>query len=179
MNRRGPKSSLSMYKLRRWEAEWNFFFDGLRNGFPPQSCCEWHIPGPPGTNAHPLLQEERQKFAMVIRREQRSIPGFLPEKKTWKKLLAATTEPALQKACKESRYWPKKSSNLEFTQVGYLLSLIWKLAPIFLAAKLEKRYPAGDRPTSEDKKARFLAQAMAGACNGIAPRYAVDKLTNK
>lgn len=165
-----------MYELLHWEAEWKFFFDGLRNGFPPQTSYEWHIPGPPRTNAPALLQEERQKIEMLIKRKERSMPGFLPEKKTWKKLLIATTVRELRRACEESRYWPKKNSNIESPQGGYFLSLIWEFAPIFLAAKLEKRYPIGNRPSSEDKRARFLAQAMAGACNGIMPRYAIDKL---
>jgi hypothetical protein len=171
MGRRGPKSFADMHDPASWQREWLWFFSGLRNGFPAEIEYEWIIPPLPKLQTHPVLLEELRKKEMIVTRKERLGSGFPAEQKTWTKLLEARTIPDVRKACGASRYW------LRNPRIFYYLALLCdQLGPILLAAKKERRYPKAERPTSDERRSRFLALAMAGACMGIAPRYANEVL---
>jgi hypothetical protein len=171
MGRRGPKSFAAKHDPAGWQREWLWFFSGLRHGFPAEIEYEWIIPPLPKLQTHPVLLEELRKKEMIVTRKERLQSGSPPEQKTWNKLLEATTIPDIRKACRASRYW------LRNPRISYCLALLCdQLGPILLAAKKERRYPKSERPTSDERRIRFLALALAGACMGIAPRYANEVL---
>ena len=167
-----------MEQILSWKKDWVWFFSGLANGFPKELWHEWVIPNEPKVQTHPVLLNERKKIPIVVKRRERASGGFLPERKTWFRLLAARTPHELRAACKSSRYWVRKDSRMQDYKISYYLTLVCdpRLALLFLAAKQEKRYAKSERPTSEGKRIIFLARAMAGACCGIAPRYSNEVL---
>jgi len=179
MGRRGPKSFGSSHQSFPTEQEWLWFFSGLRDGFPEEVSFEWVIPKPPHLQTHPILLDELKKKPLIITRKERTSIGFLPEKRTWLKLLSSKTVRDVRKACKDSRYWVRQGAKVQDFGIYYYLTLLCdQLAPVFLAAKQENRFPKSARLTSDDRRMRFLARAMAGACRGVKPRYANDEFNH-
>jgi hypothetical protein len=177
MGRRGPKSSVSERELLTWEREWIWLFSGLQDGF---SVTTWHthvIPNEPKLQTHPILLAELRKKPIDVKSERHTSGGFLPEKKTWLKLLQAKTVREVRDVCRGSRYWATPEVRIRDSNAFYLLSVLCDLAMVFVAAKREKRYPKSKRTTSAEKQIRFLARAMAGGCLGMMPRYANEQFS--
>ncbi len=177
MGRRGPISFAAKPDAADWQREWLWFFSGLRNGFAADADYEWVIPSPPRLQTHPILLDELRKKEMLVTRVERSRGSSPPDPKTWLKLLGARTIRDIRKACRGSRYWVPLNGSGQHLRIHYFLTLLCdSLGPVLLAAKQESRYPKSERPTSDERRCRFLACAMAGACLGISPRYANEML---
>jgi hypothetical protein len=174
MGRRGPKS-VPKLDLYAWDAEWLWFFSGLRNGFPAKTWYSIAVPKKPRLQTHPILLAELRKKPIDVKREKHISASLPMDRKTWVNLLAANMVRDVRRVCKSSKYWSRESGDIRNLRACYFLGLTFDLAPIFLAAKREERYPKSTRPTSDGKRMRFLARAMAGACLGLSPRYTHEK----
>ena len=99
------------------------------------------------------------------------IRGTPAERELWERLLDARSVEEVQVICGQSQYWlnPRRSGK-PFVEV------LSSRADQFLAAKNDRRYPASRRPSSDDRRLRFLARAMAGVTLGRSPRTSVDLL---
>jgi len=96
---------------------------------------------------------------------------FQAEHGLWERLLEATRAEEVKVVCDASPYWlnPKRGAII----FNRLLS---ENADRFLAAKQHPRWPRSRRPTSQGRRIRFLARAMAGISMGISIRTAQDLL---
>jgi hypothetical protein len=108
----------------------------------------------------------------VVTAEPRDLP---PEPNVWRALTSLRTKPAeLRRICKQSQYL-----------TGFYLSVLVSHATKFCDSKRGKRYPHAGlmvrgqrRPSSEDKRADYLARVMAGLSlrKPLSPATAVDLL---
>jgi hypothetical protein len=94
------------------------------------------------------------------------------EPRIWGRLLRAETVNQVRSTAYSSRYWlnPRRRGGRVWLRV------LSKQADQFLRAKEDPRYPRSNRPSSEDKKLRYLARALAGISLGVSYRTAVDLL---
>lgn len=163
MGLRGPKS-VSRHDLLDWEREWVWLFSRLRDGFPGRVSYEWVIPDPPKLQIHPILLDELKKKPMIATRKERTSEGYLSEKRIWLKLLSAKTVREVRKACRGSRYWARAGAKIQDVRAYYLLTRVCDLALALLAAKQDRRFPKSERPTSKEKRLRFLARDGGCMC---------------
>jgi len=162
------------------EQAWLWFFTGLSAGFQTETWEEVvKFPVEPRSDTPKLLSEERRRFPTVAGIQTKTAGGWLPQRKLWNELLSATTVQEIKTACRRSHFWPRDHGAVRDLRIFYYLSVLSDLAPMFLVAKTERRFPRSDRPTSDCKKILYLARAMAGAYLGVTPRFANEKLLKK
>jgi hypothetical protein len=115
---------------------------------------------------------QREWARSVAAREaqvQIKIPG---EPGVLKLLLQEDNPSALQKICETSPNWPiPYGSALPFYLSNH--------AREFIAAKLDRRFPASSRPSNRLKQLWFLSRALAGAVFGIKTRTAINLVGSK
>ncbi len=168
MGKRGPHP---VQDLWFWEREWYAILKGLRDGTPNHTLQQLRFE-PRKLSLHPDLQREfRNELRVRIRVAQAQIRGIPGERELWEKLLDADRVEEVQVICRQSQYWlnPRRSGKP-------FVEILSRRADRFVAAKNDRRYPASKRPSSDDKRLRFLARALAGITLGRSPRTSVDLL---
>lgn len=168
MGKRGPRP---VQDLWYWEREWCAIFEGLRDGTSSYLLEELQS-RPRRLSRHPDLRRAlRNELPVALRIGHRKIRGIPPERDLWKKLKQAVNVEDVQGICRQSQFWlnPRKSGK------PFVETLSTK-AGQFLAAKNDRRYPGSERASSEDKRLRYLARAMAGITLKRSPRTSVDLL---
>ncbi len=99
---------------------------------------------------------------------ERTVP-VPAERELWEGLLRAETVRQVRAIYRRSKYW----LNPRWRGKVYVRTL-YEHADQFLDAKKARRYPDSARPSSDDRRLRFLAAAMAGITVGRRPRTAND-----
>ena len=168
MGKRGPRP---VQDLWFWERQWCAIFKGLRDGTPTYLLEELR-PGPRKLSRHPALRWElRNEMPVRLKVAKTRIPGMPPERELWHALLRAATVEEVRGICRRSRYWLNpKTSGKPFVEI------LSTRADLFLLAKSDRRFPASERSSSDDKRLQYLARAMAGITLKRSPRRAIDLL---
>ena len=96
------------------------------------------------------------------------------DRNLWEKLKRAKTIQQVRNACYKSTWWKYQTSRKG--KGNTWMRKLTKNADQFIKAKEDKRYPRSNRPSSEDKRLRYLSHAMAKIACGISYRTAVDWL---
>ena len=96
------------------------------------------------------------------------------DRNLWEKLKRAKTIQQVQNACYKSKWWVHQTSRREKGKAW--MRRLTQDAGQFIRAKEDTRYPRSNRPTSDNKRLKYLAHAMAGIACGISYRTAVDSL---
>jgi len=101
--------------------------------------------------------------------------GFISgpgERELWEELKKAHSAKQVQKICRRSKYWLNPH-----WKGGYFIGIaLPQQASGFVTALKHKRCPRSDRPSSDDKRMRFLAKAMTAAVTGRSVRTVEDLL---
>ena len=95
----------------------------------------------------------------------------------WERLKQAKTIQQVRNACYSSKWWVEQASPRGKGKAW--MRILTKHPDEFLKAKDDKRYPRSDRPSSDNKRLRYLAYAMAGVSCGMSYRSAIDLLEKK
>ncbi len=172
MGKRGPRPVAT--ELPYWEKEWYWHFKGMRDGIPGVDLDE-PLFELRKLSMHPALLDELQNEPRIrVKMARTRLRGVPPERDLLDALLQARTPKQVRTICRRSRYWlnPRWGGRV---YVKYL----YDHADQFLRAKDDPRYPRSTRPSSYDKRLRFLARAMAGITLGRRPRTAIDLLAKK
>ena len=186
MGKRGTKP-VNQNELAFWEKEWYRFFQGLAEGFKSVHLEEPDLT-PRKLPDHPILLRELLRMPLrqrlrPARMLHRTIRSVLPERRLREELLHAETVRQVRAACKRSRYWQdRRRRKPPLPHAGFFfarLEDLYKDADEFLAAKRDSHCPRSARPSSEKKRLRYLARAMAGVTMDIRPRTALDLLEKK
>jgi hypothetical protein len=158
--------------------EWQWFLAGLARGFDAVVTKKFYVSKAP-LQTHPELLRERRTMKPLqptVKETSKAIPA---QRRIWKSLIRAKNASQVQAACKRSRFWLNDDNEVENLRISVNLDRLHRMAPIWLAAKSDKKFPKSDRPTSEDKQIEFLARAMAGGSMGLTARYANEKLRKR
>lgn len=140
---------------------------------------------------------ERREISTPVDLVRLRIPAIPPDGSTYSQLLRAKTIRRVRTVCKRSRYWQtlkakrcrflyriknqdeRMRAHQELTNLAGMifprLQDIYNHADKFLLAKADRRFPASKRPTSDERRLRFLARAMAGVNLRRSLRTALDK----
>ena len=100
--------------------------------------------------------------------------GVRGDRNLWERLKRAKTVKQVRDACYSSKWWVDQTSR-KGRRNAWMRKLT-KDANQFIKAQEDKRYPRSNRPSSDKKRLRYLAHAMAGIACGISYRTAVDWL---
>jgi hypothetical protein len=168
MGKRGPRP---VQDLWFWEREWCAIFKGLRDGTPTYQLQELRAE-PRKLSRHPALRWElRNEMPVKLKVAETRIPGIPPERELWHALLRAASVEEVRRICGRSFHWLNpKTSRKPFVEI------LSTRADLFLTAKSDRRFPASERCSSDDKRLLYLARAMAGITLKRSPRRAIDLL---
>jgi hypothetical protein len=166
MGKRGPHEDRG--GLWFWAREWFFVFKGMRDGKPSVEVEAYNYESRKLSTHPALAQELRHELRMRIIPVPRRTIGVPAERKLWDALLRASTLRQVRAICQRSKYW----LNPKWRGKVYVRDL-YEHADQFLNAKKARRYPRSERPSSDDRRLKFLAAAMAGIAVGRGLRTAI------
>lgn len=119
-----------------------------------------------------IVRKEEKEFEKletgqkVARVRHRAIPG---EPRLWEALKRAHNAAELRRICRRSKHWLKWEWSGEIEGRHWYQrapsacpKALYDHAQEFCQAKRDERYPASDRPSSDDKRIEYLARVMAG-----------------
>jgi hypothetical protein len=185
------KKQAAIELLAVYECEWLVVLEGMRGqpvpGLRPKFYADLGLPlRVPDELEVPVVEMRRLSPIPALAREQLKSGSRMgrtkmvrvkifkhpPEERLFFDLLRTRSARRVREVCRESKFWlnPKAPRGRPF--VGCL----YKNAGKLVKAKSDPRYPKSARPSSLEKRLRFLARALAGITVGMSPRRAINIL---
>jgi hypothetical protein len=173
-------SKIDIQKLLVWEQLWYGVFKGVRDGVDSEETImlkypklapparEWTVTTAVERRAREIYERSFLETGGLERVTMKPIPA---EPRVWQRLKEATTPEGVREACRVSRYWLRPNR-----EGRAFLRLLPEHAQLFVDSKKNSRYPASERPTSEDKRLDHFARAMAGITLRKSPVTAIDQM---
>jgi hypothetical protein len=170
MGLRGPKETdLGLLAWLEWD--YTSTLGGIRFGtertqevWPPMP----KLPEPTKSESWNRASVEKYRKSLMIAKEikiqYKRKRALSPKLAVWELLTKARTLKQVRQAYEQAGYWKPRLTILRDHPEG------------FLAAKRGPRYPRSNRPTSDEKRIRYLARSMAGIHMGLSPATSITLL---